>query len=159
MIGNPVSMPRVIKMAGEYNETAPERKIFVVQVTEQEIMDSMIIANRNGNVVCTQGGESMAGMKKAVELGLVGSDEIGILDSTAHMLKFQSFQEKYFNNGFEPEFEVIPREELKNSPLLIRPQTIKKYPEQGRPLQGEELEEYIQGISSEIARILDLEKI
>jgi threonine synthase len=159
MIGNPVSMPRVIKVAGEYNETAPERKIYVVRVTEQEIMDSMMIANRNGNIVCTQGGESMAGMKRAVELGLVGPDEIGVLDSTAHMLKFLSFQEKYFNNGFESEFEVIPREELKNSPLLIRPQTLKKYPEEGRPLKGEELEEYIQGISSEIANMLDLESI
>ncbi len=159
MIGNPVSIPRVIRVAGEYNETAPERKIFVVSVTEQEIMDSMIIANRNGNIVCTQGGESMAGMKRAVELGIVGADETGVLDSTAHMLKFLSFQEKYFNNEFEPEFEVKPREELKNSPLMIRPKTVKKYPEQGEPLKGKELEEFIQGVSLEIAHMLGLERI
>lgn len=159
MIGNPVSIPRVIKVAGEYNETAPERKVFVVQVTEQEIMDSMIIANRNGNIVCTQGGESMAGMKRSVESGLVGSDETGILDSTAHMLKFIGFQEKYFNDDFEPEFEVNPRKELKNAPMLVKPQTVRKYPEQGRHLEGEELEDFISGVSSEIAGILGLEKI
>src|SRR4030042_299242 len=64
MIGNPVSMPRVIAVADEYDSIAGEKKIFVVRVTEQEIMDSMIIANRNGNIACTQGGESMAGLKK-----------------------------------------------------------------------------------------------
>ncbi|RLC22954.1 MAG: threonine synthase, partial [Deltaproteobacteria bacterium] len=38
MIGNPVSMPRVIHLAREYNRMAGEKRIHVVQVTEQEIM-------------------------------------------------------------------------------------------------------------------------
>ena len=71
MIGNPVSMPRVIDLVRAYNQTAGEKRVFVVQVTEQEIMDSMMIANRNGNIACTQGGESMAGLSKAIAKGYV----------------------------------------------------------------------------------------
>ena len=158
MIGNPVSMPRVIEVANEYNNTAPEKKVFVVQVTEQEIMDSMMLANRNGNIVCTQGGESMAGMKRAVELGIVRPDETGVLDSTAHMLKFLSFQEKYFNDSFEPEFNVTPIQELKNSPQLVKPDTLDKFPAPGSPLKGKDMDDFVLKMSTEIATILGLEK-
>jgi threonine synthase len=158
MIGNPVSIPRVIAVADEYDDIAGEKRIFVVRVSEQEIMDSMIIANRNGNIACTQGGESMAGLKKAVELGHVRQGEIGLLDSTAHMLKFLAFQEMYFNDDFNPEYGVKPRKELKNAPILVRPKGLKKYPEPGRPLKGQAMKRFIQVVSSEIARILNLEK-
>jgi len=158
MIGNPVSIPRVIAVADEYDNIAGEKRIFVVRVTEQEIMDSMIIANRNGNIACTQGGESMAGLKKAVELGHVRPGEIGLLDSTAHLLKFLAFQEMYFNDNFNPEYGVKPRKELKNAPILVRPKGLKKYPEPGRPLKGQDMKRFIQMMSSEIAGILNLKK-
>jgi len=158
MIGNPVSIPRVIRIADEYNKFAGETKVFVVQVSEQEIMDSMIIANRNGNIACTQGGESLAGLKKAVSEGIIRKDEIGVIDSTAHMLKFLSFQEMYFNDSFDPVFNVKPRQELKNSPVLIRPESLEKYPEPGKPLEGEDMQIYIREMSSEIATMLGLEK-
>jgi threonine synthase len=158
MIGNPVSMPRVIRIAEEYNRLAGGTKVFVVQVSEQEIMDSMIIANRNGNIACTQGGESLAGLKKAVAEGIIKKDEVAVLDSTAHMLKFLSFQEMYFNDSFDPAFDVVPRKELKNSPVLIKPEQLKRYPEPGKPLEGEDMINYVNEISSEIASILGLEK-
>ena len=158
MIGNPVSMPRVIEVATEYNNLANTRKIFIVQVTEQDVMDSMIIANRNGNIACTQGGESMAGLKKAVQEGLVKEGEIGILDSTAHMLKFISFQEMYFNGSFDPEFGVIPKKELQNAPQLVKPENLTKFPEPGKPLDGEDLKNFVNSIALEIAQILNLEK-
>jgi threonine synthase len=158
MIGNPVSIPRVIKVAEEYDDTAGAKRIFVVQVTEQDIMDSMIIANRNGNIACTQGGESMAGLKKAVENGHVGPREIGVLDSTAHMLKFLAFQEMYFTNNFDPEYNIRPRQELKNSPVMVKPKGRVRCPENGRPLKGEEMKRFVQAMSAEIARILGLEK-
>lgn len=158
MIGNPVSMPRVIEVAAEYNNLADTRKIFVVQVTEQDVMDSMIIANRNGNIACTQGGESMAGLKKAIQEGLVKEGEVGILDSTAHMLKFISFQEMYFNGSFDPEFGVIPKKELQNAPQLVKPENLMKFPEPGKPLDGEDLKNFVNSIASEIAQILNLEK-
>jgi threonine synthase len=158
MIGNPVSMPRVIQLAKAYNKAAGEKRIFVVQVTEQEIMDAMMIANRNGNVACTQGGESMAGFRRAIEKGLVGREETGILDSTAHMLKFITFQDMYFQNSFPPEFGVTPAEELKNAPSLVKPERLRKFPQPGKPLQGEDMKRFIAETAAEIARILSLKK-
>ncbi len=158
MIGNPVSMPRVIHVARTYNQVAGERRVFVVRVTEQEIMDAMIIANRNGNIACTQGGESMAGLKKALEQGYISPEEVGVLDSTAHMLKFLPFQEMYFQDSFEPEFNIKPRPELKNAPTWVKPKDLAKYPEPGKPLQGEDMQEFIREMTKEIAGILKLKK-
>jgi threonine synthase len=158
MIGNPVSMPRVIQLVNDYNAAAGERRIFVVQVAEQDIMDAMIIANRNGNIACTQGGESLAGLQKAVETGLVRSGEVGVLDSTAHMLKFALFQEMYFTDNFGPEFNVKPKPELKNAPIQVRSDNLSKYPEQGKPLSEADMQVFIQEMAKEIAGILDLKK-
>jgi threonine synthase len=158
MIGNPVSMPRVIELVREYNGLSAEKRVFVVHVSEQEIMDAMILANRNGNIACTQGGESMAGLRRALQEGHVHQGEVGILDSTAHMLKFISFQEMYFQDGFDPEFEVKPKPELKNAPVLIKPRSLKKFPQPGKPLEGEDMRLFIQETVAEIAEILGLEK-
>ena len=158
MIGNPVSMLRVIHVARTYNQVAGDRKTFFVRVTEQEIMDAMITANRNGNIACPQGGESMAGLKKALQEGCVGPGEVGILDSTAHMLKFLPFQEMYFQDSFEPEFNIKPRSELKNTPTWVRPKGLRKYPEPGKPLQGKDMQEFTREMTKEIAGILNLKK-
>ncbi|MDY6972997.1 MAG: threonine synthase [Thermodesulfobacteriota bacterium] len=156
MIGNPVSMPRVIELVREYNRTAGEKMIHVVQVSEQEIMDAMIFANRNGNIACTQGGESLAGLQRAVELGCVKSHEVGVVDSTAHVLKFAVFQDMYFNNGFDPEFNVKPKPELRNAPIQVRPKNLSKYPAQGAPLSGKDMQTFTREMGTEIARILGL---
>jgi threonine synthase len=158
MIGNPVSMPRVIELVRDYNGAAGQRKIFVVEVSEQEIMDAMIEANKNGNISCTQGGESMAGFIKAIKQGLVPEGEIGVLAATAHVLKFSSFQEMYLTDSFPPEFEVNPRKEFRTNPIHVKPKKA------GKPLQwvpsskGKERELFIEAIVAEIAGILDLKK-
>ena len=72
MIGNPVSMPRVIRLVEEYHRRAGAGSVAVVQVSEQEIMDSMLLANRHGHIACTQGGESLAGFRAALAEGLLG---------------------------------------------------------------------------------------
>ena len=123
MIGSPVSMPRVIRLAEEYIRRAGEGGVAVVQVSEQEIMDSMLLANRHGHIACTQGGESLAGFRAAVAAKLVDRDEVAVLDATAHHLKFIGFQEMYFENTFPPEFEVIPKPEYQNRPQLLSPKT------------------------------------
>ncbi len=158
MIGNPVSMPRVIEQVRRYEEAAGQRRITVVQVSEQEIMDAMIVANRNGHIACTQGGESMAGFARAVDNGFVEDGDVGILDSTAHMLKFLGFQEQYFEDAFDPAFGVTPRPELKNAPNRVRPAGVSRFPEPGHPLEGDALQRYVQETAMEIARLLDLEK-
>ncbi|HPJ66200.1 MAG TPA: threonine synthase [Desulfobacteraceae bacterium] len=159
MIGNPVSMPRVIQLVQEYNIAAGGKRVFVVQVREQEIMDSMLLANRNGNIACTQGGESFAGLLRAVNEGLIESSEIGILDSTAHALKFSVFQDMYFNDTFDPEFNIIPKSELRNAPVRVRPASISKYPEQGKPLPEREMKVFVEKMTEEIAGMLGLERI
>jgi len=88
MIGSPVSMPRVIRLVEEYRRRAGEDSVLIVEVTEQEIMDSMLLANRHGHIACTQGGESLAGFRAAVAAGMVDRDEVAVLDATAHHLKF-----------------------------------------------------------------------
>jgi threonine synthase len=158
MIGNPVSMPRVIELVRGYNRAAGRKKIFVLEVSEQEIMDAMILANKNGHISCTQGGESMAGFIKAIGQGLVSEWEIGVLAATAHVLKFSSFQEMYLTDRFPPEFEVKPRREFQNIPIHLKPQGIEKWLQRGAPSPDKERERFINAIIVEIARILDLNK-
>jgi threonine synthase len=158
MIGNPVSMPRVIELVKEYNQKADQQRIFVTEVTEQEIMDAMIIANKNGHIVCTQGGESMAGFIKAITSGLVSKGEIGILAATAHVLKFASFQDMYLNNRFPPEFKVTPREEFRNAPISIQPEGLEQLLQSGTPIQGRDRDLFIDAIVAEVVKVLHLEK-
>lgn len=158
MIGNPVSIPRVIDLVREYDQAAGQKRIFFVSVTEQEIMDAMIVANKNGHIACTHGGESMAGFIKAINQGLVSKGEIGILDATAHVLKFSSFQQMYLADRFPPEFQVKPRKEFKNTPIAIAPKGLRKVPQAGKPLQGKDLDHFTKAHAAEIARTLNLKK-
>lgn len=119
MIGNPVSFPRVKHFAERFVEVAGEDAFNVVQVSEQDIIEGMLDANRNGHISCTQGGECLAGLRKAQEQGLISTDEFAILDSTAHMLKFIGFQEMYFEDSFPAEYGVTPKAEYANSPKLV----------------------------------------
>ncbi len=121
MIGNPVSFPRVRELAERFVAEGGEHAFQVVQVTEQQIMDAMIQANRHGHIVCTQGGESLAGLLNARALGIISADEHAVLDSTAHQLKFSGFQNMYFDNSFPPEYGVTPDPSLANRPELLLP--------------------------------------
>ncbi len=159
MIGNPVSMPRVIHLVDLYNNMAGKQKTFFVDVSEQAIMDWEILANHNGHIACTHGGESLAGLVAARKKGIINKNETGIVDSTAHALKFAGFQEMYFKQNFPPEFEIVPDQRLVNAPEFIRPKNLKKVPEPGKPLKGNELRLFINCISEEIAKILELEKV
>jgi len=119
MIGNPVSFPRVKYYAERFEAIAGAGSFQVVQVTEQSIIESMLLANRHGHIACTQGGECLAGLLRAKELGLIGTDEMPILDATAHALKFIGFQDMYFTNSFPASYGITPRPELMNHPQLL----------------------------------------
>jgi threonine synthase len=159
MIGNPVSMPRVIHLVEKYNQLAGEQRVYVSEVSEQDIMDWYLTANRNGHVICTHGGECLAGLVTAKKRGLIGPQEKAVLDSTAHALKFSGFQEMYFSDSFPPEYEVRPDPELINTPERVSPVDLAAVPEPGRPLSGSELDAFVVRISEEIAQILDLKKV
>ncbi len=117
MIGNPVSFPRVRALVESYESLGGY--FGVIQVTEQKIMDATIVANQHGHIACTQGGECLAGLLKAKELGLIAADEKAVLDSTAHTLKFSGFQDMYFANTFSPEYEITPDSALSNAPVSV----------------------------------------
>ncbi|MFZ5450703.1 MAG: threonine synthase [Thermodesulfobacteriota bacterium] len=143
MIGNPVSMPRVIRLVEEYTRRAGTESVAVIEVTEQEIMDSMLLANRHGHIACTQGGESLAGFRAAIKKGLIPKTAVGVLDATAHHLKFIGFQQMYFDNTFPPEFEVTPEPEYQNKPQLLTPKT-------------DEADKKTQDLAGQIATLLGL---
>jgi threonine synthase len=156
MIGNPVSMPRVIEMVEEYNKTSGKQNIFVVQVKEQDIMDYMLLANRNGHIACTQGGESLAGLVKARSIKIVHPSERAILDATAHSIKFSGFQDMYFNDTFDPLFNIDPKKQLQNKPVSA---SLKKGDTLADPRNLKSPKEYklfIEKTSSTIAKILGI---
>jgi threonine synthase len=64
----------------------------------------------------------------------------------------------YFQDSFGPEFSVKPRSEFKNAPLMVKPKNLTKFPEPGKPFQGEEMKQFIHEMTTEIARILNLER-
>jgi threonine synthase len=113
MIGNPVSFPKVRRLVEEHFR----ERFVVVEVTEQEIMDAMLTANRHGHVICTQGGEGVAGLAAALRAKLVVPGMRVVVDSTAHQLKFADFQQKYFDGSLPAAYEVVPRPELQNRPV------------------------------------------
>lgn len=156
MIGNPVSMPRVIHLVEQYRRLAGEDHFQVLEISEQDIMDSMLLANRNGHISCTQGGECLAGIRRAVLEGRVDSGSTAVLDATAHALKFSVFQDKYFNDSFESEFEVKPKKELQNRPRLIVPPAGVPRPTQGEPLDADTLRRFVEFSGEEVARLLGL---
>ena len=115
MIGNPVSFPKVSHLVQEHFH----ERFSAIQVTEQEIIEGMLLANRHGHVVCTQGGESIVGLRKSVEMGLVSPHQRVVVDSTSHQLKFAGFQQMYFEDTFPEGYDIKPREELRNRPIAL----------------------------------------
>ena len=158
MIGNPVSMPRVITIANRYNEASGKKNVFFIQVTEQSIMDWSLEANRNGHIACTQGGESLAGLVKAVEQGIVTDEETAIVDATAHAIKFSGFQDQYFQKSLDKDYAIEPNQSLINLPSLVMPDNPEKIPAQGQPLSDEEFKIFAGDISRKIATALNLSK-
>jgi threonine synthase len=158
MIGNPVSMPRVIHLVERYNQLAGGQRVFFVEVTEQDIMDWEIIANRNGHIACTHGGEALAGLVEATHRGIADKDDIAVIKSTAHALKFAGFQEMYFEQQFPPEFNIKPEPELINTPSYIHPKDLKRVPSPGKTLNEKDFKIFIRRVSEEIAGLLDLKK-
>jgi threonine synthase len=156
MIGNPVSMPRVIQLVEAYNQKAGRQAIFFSEVEEQDIMDWQLTANRNGHIACTQGGETLAGLVEAKGRGVVDKNDVVVLNATAHALKFAGFQAMYFEGGFPPEFEIKPKKTLQNAPRLIVPEDLDAVPTAEKPLSGKDFDRFVQRTAEAIAEALAL---
>jgi threonine synthase len=90
--------------------------------------------------------------------GIIGGNDIAVIDSTAHALKFVGFQEMYFEQRFPPEFNIKPNPELINTPVFVCPEDLKSIPTPDRPLCGEELNQFVNRTAEAIAGILGLRK-
>jgi threonine synthase len=145
--------------------------VFFAAVSEQEIMDWQLTANRNGHVACTHGGETLAGLMAAKRCGMVGGGlmaakrcgmvgggDIAVLDSTAHALKFSGFQDMYFENRFPADLGITPNPALVNRPVYIRPADLSRVPAPGNPLAGEEFKRFVRRTAEDIAGRLNLKK-
>ena len=64
----------------------------------------------------------------------------------------------YFADSFDPDFNVKPKSELKNTPIQLRSEVLTKYPVNGKILSGEDLQEFVREMAAEIAKILGLKK-
>ncbi len=115
MIGDPVSFPKVKRLKEEIFKD----RFLVVDVSEQSIMDTMIFANRFGHILCTQGAEALAGLKKAKELGMLPSDYEYVVDSTSSQLKFSGFQMAYLEKRLHKDYEITPKDEYIDLPTEL----------------------------------------
>lgn len=156
MIGNPVSMPRVIQIAKKYNALAGSSRVFFVQVTEQSIMDWQLAANRNGHITCTQGGECLAGLVNALEKNIVSKNETAILDATAHAIKFSEFQDLYFKSELSADYKIDPDPANINLPSLVLPDDPEMVPSQKKRLKEKDFQKFVIDISDKIAERLNL---
>ncbi len=156
MIGNPVSMPRVIEITKLYNKISCQQNVFFVQVKEQSIMDWQLTANQNGHITCTQGGECLAGLVKASTQGIITKNETAILDATAHAIKFSEFQDLYFKKQIPNAYAIQSDPGYINLPELISPDNPDLTPSQEKRLGKQEFEEFVKEISGKIAKKLNL---
>jgi threonine synthase len=158
MIGNPVSMPRVIKITQKYNQLAGHNSVFFVRVSEQAIMSWQLTANRNGHIACTQGGECLAGLVEAVSQKIVSTNETAVLDATAHAIKFSGFQDLYFKSEIPEDYHIKTDPALVNLPLLIMPDDRNLVPSQNKRLNKQDFEKFVVNMADKIADRLKLEK-
>jgi threonine synthase len=155
MIGDPVSFPRLQRLVSKYQEKAGDSSFNVVEVTEVEIMESMILANRNGLPVCTQGGEALAGLRVALKNGITSPSKVPIIDSTAHAIKFMEFQNAYFQGKLLEDYGIASRPEFQNAPLSLALPGV-PLPGAGKTQTPSEREKFVTAAAKEIARILGI---
>ncbi|MDR1164517.1 MAG: pyridoxal-phosphate dependent enzyme [Deltaproteobacteria bacterium] len=155
MIGDPVSFPRLQKLAEIYLREGGGDAFAAIQVTEEEIMEATLQANRRGLTVCTQGGESLAGFKAYTREGKLAPGEVGVLDSTAHALKFMEFQNAYFASKLKEDYGVTSKEEYINAPRSLESLGT-KIPSAQSPLNPEERARYAKAAARRIAATLGL---
>ena len=88
----------------------------------------------------------------------MNDNEVTVLDSTAHALKFSGFQEIYFENSFPEGFNIKPDDALINAPVFIKPKDLDEIPGPGKVLDSEAFKTFVNSTSEEIAKKLGLSK-
>ena len=90
-IGNPVSYKKAIATIQEFNGVVEE-------VTEEELIDAVGVADKTGLFTCPQTGVALAALIKSFKNGLIKSDDRTVVISTASGLKFTDFKISFHEN-------------------------------------------------------------
>ncbi|MDR2339479.1 MAG: threonine synthase [Deltaproteobacteria bacterium] len=152
MIGDPVSFPRLSMLADDYEKSGGF--FTAIDVEEQDIMDNMMLANGKGLVVCTQGGEALAGLRKAMRLGIIAKDDKPVLDSTAHPLKFKEFALDYTDDLLK-DYDIRPVKEYRNFQNFVDPASFRISQEAQKAPNGAQPIDY-KGVAGALASHLGL---
>jgi threonine synthase len=65
----------------------------------------------------------------------------------------------YFAQKFPLDYKIAPNTDLVNAPFYVQPPNLEKLPAPGKPLDSDDFELFVEAVSTEIARMLDLKKI
>ena len=104
-IGNPVSYERAVKTLQVFDGV-------VEQVSEDELANAAVRADRTGLYACPHTGVALAVLIKLLDKGVIHRDQRVIVISTAHGLKFSRFKVDYHNQQLESVLEQYPNPPL-----------------------------------------------
>jgi len=104
-IGNPVSYERAVKTLQAFDG-------LVEQVSEDELANAAVRADRTGLYACPHTGVALAALFKLLDKGVIDRNQRVIVISTAHGLKFSRFKVDYHNQGLESVLEQYPNPPL-----------------------------------------------
>ncbi|KAG5547115.1 hypothetical protein RHGRI_012964 [Rhododendron griersonianum] len=93
-IGDPVSIDRAVFALKNSNG-------IVEEATEEELMDTMALADSTGMFICPHTGVALAALMKLRERGVIGKTDRTVVVSTAHGLKFTQSKIDYHSKGIE----------------------------------------------------------
>ncbi len=93
-IGNPVSFKKAVRVLKQTGGV-------VAQASEEELANASAKADREGLFTCPQTGVALAAFLKLAEKGDIGSQDMVVVVSTAHGLKFSDFKIKYHESKLE----------------------------------------------------------
>jgi len=93
-IGNPVSYKKAINILQEFNGVVEE-------VTEDQLIDAVGIADKTGLFTCPQTGVALAALIKSIRNGLIKPNDKTVVISTANGLKFTDFKTSYHDKTLD----------------------------------------------------------
>ena len=91
-IGNPVSYPKAVAALRAFDGV-------VEQVSEQELVDASVHADRTGLFNCPHTGVALGALRKLIDRGLVRPEHRVVVVSTAHGLKFTDQKVEYHRSA------------------------------------------------------------
>ncbi|MEN8171712.1 MAG: threonine synthase [Chloroflexota bacterium] len=106
-IGNPVSYERAVKTLRSFDG-------IVEQVSEDELANAAVRADRTGLYACPHTGVALGALFKLLEQGIIQSHQRVVVISTAHGLKFSRFKVEYHQGQLD---HVV--EQYANPPIKL----------------------------------------